>query len=311
MSERKRFEGLYAAVHTPFSRAGRLDSARVAEQYALLRESSVQGIFLCGTTGEGYSLTLAERRTMLDTWVGVTEGAVDIIAHVGHDSIRDAERLARHAAGAGATAIASMAPTCYRPRTMEELVEFLAPIAAAAPELPFLYYDAPDCTGVRFPSDQLLQWGKMRIPNLAGVKFSSADMQTFQRCLALGERFDVLLGNEDLLLPALVCGARGAVGVTCNFAAPVYQRIIAAFERGDLETARIEQAKASALATVLRDYGVVRASKAMMGLVGVDCGDVRTPLAAVDNRELGEIFERVRSMDLFARPLATPAELGR
>lgn len=311
MSERTRLSGLIAAVHTPFNRAGRLYSARVADQYALLREAGVEGVFLCGTAGEGHSLTVAERRTMLDTWVGVTEGALPIIAHVGHDSTRDAERLARHAAGAGAAAIAAMAPAYHRPATLEQLIEFLAPTAAAAPDLPFLYYDAPDFNGVRFPTDQVLEWGRLRIPNLSGVKFTSGDLPAFQRCMALEGDLDVLLGYEDLLLPALACGARGAIGVSFNFAAPVYRRIVDSFEAGNLEEARRLQAITAGLMATLRDFGTVRASKALMTMVGVDCGDVRIPLRAVESREFRELFDRVRAMELFARPLGTPAELGR
>lgn len=311
MKNRTRFTGLIAAVHTPFNRGGRLYSARVAEQAALLRESGVEGVFLTGTAGEGHSLTVAERRTVLDTWVGVTEGSMPIIAHVGHDSIREAERLARHAAGAGATAIAAMAPTYHRPDTLEQLIEFLAPTAAAAPGLPFLFYDAPDFNGVRFPTDRVLRWGRMRIPNLMGVKFTSSDMQAFQRCLALDDDLDILLGYEDLLLPALAAGAKGAIGVSFNFAAPLFRKIIDAFEAGDLEEARARQAEAGALMAVLRDFGVVRSSKALMALFGVDCGDVRIPLLPVESREFRELFDRVRGMEIFARPMGTPAELGR
>lgn len=308
--ERPRFRGLFAAAHTPFNRGGRLYSARIAEQHALLVESGVEGVFVCGTAGEGHSLTSAERRAVLDTWVGVTDGTMPIIAHVGHSSIREAERLARHAAGAGATAIAAMSPAYYRPETLEDLVEFLAPIAAAAPELPFLYYDAPDFNGVCLPTDQVLQWGRLRIPNLAGVKFTSSDLLTFQRCLDLGDDFDVLLGYEELLLPALAAGCRGAIGVSFNFAAPVYHRVMEAFHRGDLARARDEQRKAADLGALLREHGVVRASKAIMSLLGVECGDVRTPLRAMERREFQDLFDRVRVMDLFARPLGTPAELG-
>lgn len=307
--DRPRFRGLFAAVHTPFNRGGRLYSARVADQFALLAESGVEGVFLCGTAGEGSSLTTAERRTNLETWVGVTEGAMPLIAHVGHNSVLEAERLARHAAGAGATAIAAMAPSYHRPETLEDLIQFLAPIAAAAPDLPFLYYDAPELNGVSFATDQVLKWGKMRIPNLTGVKFTSSDLLTFQRCLDL-EDFDVLLGYEELLLPALAAGCRGTIGVTVNFAAPVYRRVVEAFQRGDMERARAEQRKAAALATVLREHGVVRASKAIMSMLGVECGDVRSPLRVVESREFRELFDRIRAMDVFSRPLATPAELG-
>ncbi len=305
------FEGLFAAVHTPIGTARRLDSAVVMRQYELMRESGVDGVFLCGTAGEGPSLTIAERRALLDTWVGVTEGAFPLIAHVGHNCMRDAVKLARHAARAGATAVASMGPTYYRPPSLEDLIEFLAPVAAATDGLPFFYYEPPYANGPRFATDQLLEWGKLRIPNLRGVKYASRDMATLQRCVRLGPEVDVLLGHEELLLPALACGVRGAVGVSFNFAAPVYRRIIEAFEAGDMEGARAEEDKALELIRVLREYGTLRASKAVMSLLGVDCGPVRLPFRPLTDPEFRDLHERVRAMDLFARCLSTPAEVGR
>jgi len=179
------FTGLLAAAHTPFNAAGRLDANTIRKQYELFLESGVDGVFLCGTEGEGHSLSCGERRTVLDAWVGMSEGTFPVIAHIGHASIRDAVRLAEHAAKAGAWAIAAMAPIYYKPQTLEELVEYLAAIAAGAPDLPFYFYDAPDFNGVRFPTEEVLEWGRLRIPTLRGAKFTSTDLRTYARCQRL------------------------------------------------------------------------------------------------------------------------------
>ena len=308
---KKDFEGLLAAAHTPFNAAGRLDANTIRKQYELFQESGVDGVFLCGTAGEGHSLSCGERRTVLDAWVGVSEGAFPVIAHVGHASIRDAVRLAEHAAKAGAWAIAAMAPIYYKPQSLEELVEYLAAIAAGAPDLPFYFYDAPDFNGVRFPTEEVLEWGRLRIPTLRGAKFTSTDLRTYARCQRLDPPFNMLIGYEETWMPAITLGARAAIGVTFNFAAPVYKRIYEAMEIGDLASAQEEHAKALELNVVLERYGVVRASKAIMALMGVDCGEVRLPLRPFHEREMNELYEFVREMDVFARPLGTPAELGR
>jgi len=307
----ERFTGLLAAAHTPFTAAGRLNANMVGEQYKLFLESGVDGVFLCGTAGEGHSLSCGERRTVLEAWVGTSEGKYPVIAHVGHASIRDAVRLAQHAAKAGAWAIAAMAPIYYKPQTLEELVEYLAAIAAGAPDLPFYFYDAPDFNGVRFPTEQVLEWGRLRIPTLQGAKFTSTDLRTFARCQRLDPPFNMLIGYEETWMPAITLGARGAIGVTLNFAAPVYRRVYEAMEIGDLATAQAEHAKALDLTEALDRFGMVRASKAIMALMGVDCGDVRLPLRPFHDGEMNELYELVRDMDVFARSLGTPAELGR
>ncbi|NKB88568.1 MAG: hypothetical protein GKS06_10140 [Acidobacteria bacterium] len=298
--------GLLAAAHTPFNRGGRLDANIIHQQYELFVETGVDGVFLCGTTGEGHSLSCAERRTVLDAWVGVSDGKFPVVAHIGHASIRDAVRLAEHAAKAGAWAIAAMAPIYYKPQTLEELIEYLAAIAAAAPDLPFYFYDAPDFNGVRFPTEQVLEWGRLRIPNLQGAKFTSTDLRTYARCRRLEPPFNVLVGYEETWMPALTLGAPGVIGASVNFAAPVYRRIREAMDVGDLAKAQEEHAKALELHIVLERFGVVRATKAIMGMLDVDCGDVRLPLRPFHERELNELYELLVPLDVFARSLSAP-----
>src|SRR5207253_6272092 len=100
-----------------------------------------------------------------------------------------------------------------------------------------------------------------------------------------------VFGYDELLLAGLTLGVRGAVGSTYNFAAPLYQRLIAAFERGDLTTARSAQLESVRMIRVLQEFGFSRASKAMMGLLGVDCGPVRLPLKPMADAEVRERSE--------------------
>jgi len=95
----------------------------------------------------------------------------------------------------------------------------------------------------------------------------------------------------------------GAVGSTYNFAAPLYLRIMDAFTRGDLETARQAQLQSVRMIRVLQEFGFSRASKAMMGLMGVDCGPVRSPLRAMTAEEVRELCRRLQGMDGLSRPL--------
>lgn len=97
------------------------------------------------------------------------------------------------------------------------------------------------------------------------------------------ERFNLLFGCDEMLLAALALGLKGAVGSTYNYAAPLYHRLLAAFEKGDLAGARALQLKSVEMVGVLQRYGVLAAGKAVMSFRGVQCGPVRPPL-----RQLGE-----------------------
>ncbi len=113
-----------------------------------------------------------------------------------------------------------------------------------------------------------------------GLKYSNDDILELQQCVRLEHgAFDVLFGSDECLLAGLCLGVRGAVGCTYNFATPVYQRLIQAFENHDLQTARTEQGKSIDLIKTLGDFGFLAASKTVMAMLGVDCGPVRLPLA--------------------------------
>src|SRR5262249_39706172 len=139
-------------------------------------------------------------------------------------------------------AIAALSPSYFKPRSVEALVACCAEVASAAPALPFYYYDIPTMTGVSLPMPDFLAAGAERIPTLAGLKFTNSDRRAYRRCLhAGGGRFDLPWGYDEMLLAALAVGAKGAVGSTYNYAAPLYRRVMAAFAAGDLATARREQ----------------------------------------------------------------------
>lgn len=304
MSDRFRLTGLIAAPFTPFHVDGSLNPDAIDPMTKLLIESGVTGVFVCGSTGEGHSLSVAERTMSAERWMKAVHGRMPVLLHVGHNSLSEARTLAAHAASIGASAIAVVAPSYYKPKSVDDLIDFMAPVAAAAPALPLYYYNIPSMTGVSLPVPQILEKGKKRIPTLNGVKFSHSDLQELQECLALdGGAFDVVFGFDEMLLAGLALGCRGAVGCTYNFAAPLYNRMIAAFDKGDLITARREQLKSVELIRALYDFGLLPASKALMGMLGIDCGPVRAPLKAFTKVQTRALYERLKPMDIFARPL--------
>lgn len=294
--------GLVAAPHTPMHADGSLHPAMIAKQAQLLQESGVRGAFICGTTGESLSLSVSERMRVTEGWIEAAAGLMPIVVHVGSNCIVDAKALATHAAKFGAEAIAVMAPSFFKP-TLNDLIAYCAAIGEAAPNTPFYFYDIPTMTSVPISAARFLEQGAKSIPTLHGIKFTNNDLMTLQECLAL-QAFDIVFGYDELLLAGLTFGVRGAVGSTYNFAAPLYLRIMDAFTRGDLETARQAQLQSVRMIRVLQEFGFSRASKAMMCLMGVDCGPVRSPLCAMTDEEVRELCRRLQGIDGLSRPLA-------
>jgi N-acetylneuraminate lyase len=134
-------------------------------------------------------------------------------------------------------------------------------------------------TGVNLPMTDFLRLGANRIPNLAGIKFTDENLMSYTQCLNFeAGRFNILFGRDEILLAALALGATGAVGSTYNYMAPIYHKVIAAFAAGDMSEARRWQLLAIQIIAVMARHGGLPAGKAMMQLIGLDCGPVRPPL---------------------------------
>ena len=296
--------GLIAAAYTPFHPSGELRLEVVAQQLEVFLESGVAGVFVAGTTGECHSLTVCERQELAARWALLAKGKIPVLVHVGHNSLPDARALAAHAQEIGADGIAAMAPFFFKPDNVDDLVQFLAQIAAAAPKLPFYFYDIPSMTGVRLPTARILEEGIKQIPTLAGLKFTSQDLMTFLECLSVtGGRLDCLYGHDEMLLSALALGARGAVGSSYNFAGPVYNRLIRAFHVGDLALARAEQLSAVRLIRAMIAHGGLAAGKTLNRMIGIDCGPPRAPLRDLTSDQRRALYEQVRDLPVFAREL--------
>jgi N-acetylneuraminate lyase len=302
-----RLTGLVAAPYTPFYPNGSLNVEVIGPMAEFMIDAGVNGVFICGSTGEGHSLLVDERQAVAEAWVNAAQGRIPVIVHVGHNSLFDAITLARHAEAIGADAISSLAPSYYKPRTMRDLLAFLAALAASAPALPFYYYHIPSMTGVTLPVAELLKLGSLKIPTLNGLKFSHNDFMELQECLALnGGEFDVVYGVDEMMLAGLAFGVNGFVGSTYNFASPLYNRVIESFQKGDFATARREQRKSVELVRTLYEFGLMRAGKAVMSLLGVDCGPVRSPLDPIPAEEVRELALRLRHLDIFAAQIRLP-----
>ncbi len=287
-------DGLLAAVHTPLHANGDLNAAAIPRQAALLREQGVLGAFVCGTTGEGPSLSGAERMAVAEAWrIALPHGR--LIVNVGHNSLAESSALARHAAALDVEAIAMHPPCYFRPQSLEALVDCVASVAEQAPHVPLYYYHIPSFTGVRLPMDRLLARALERVPTLCGLKFSDPDLAQLAACLETGS-FDILYGVDEMLLGALATGATGAIGATYNFAAGHHLRLMKAFRSGDMLGAQRLSRLSVRLLDILHAHGIIAAGKTAMQLFGLDLGPVRAPLQQV--KEPGPLLLELQELSI-------------
>ncbi|MEE2714638.1 MAG: dihydrodipicolinate synthase family protein [Verrucomicrobiota bacterium] len=293
--------GLIAAPHTPFNPDFTLNLEGVPRQARHLAASGVKGVFVAGTTGECHSLSFDERAELFAAWGEASRAhGMEFIAHTGHNSLSDARALAKAAREAGADAIGAMAPTFFKPNGVEGLIDWFERITEPAAALPFYFYDIPSMTGVSIDTRELVQSVGKRIPSFAGVKYTNPDRNQLSAILALDDHSpDMLWGCDEELLDGLQMGCRGAVGSSYNFAAGIYHRVIEAYELGDLDEAKHWQSRSLALIDILKASGYMSSAKAVMEMVGVDCGPPRPPLPQITNEERSALRVQLESLGFF------------
>lgn len=296
-----RTTGIIAATFSTFDHEGKVDIQLIHRIVDKLVTDGVVGVFVCGTNGEGLSLSIEERKQIAEAYVKSANKRLKVFVHVGHSSVDEAKKLAAHAGEIGADAISAVSAFYFKPASVEVLVDCMAEIAEAAPKLPFYYYHMPAITGVNIDVLTFLELGAQRIPTLAGVKYTANTLHDYQRCLHYaGDRFDILFGYDELLLPALSIGARGAVGSTYSFAAPMYKKVMDLFHEGKINEAEQWQYRCVQMIGALSKYSPIPTQKAILKLLGIDLGGCRLPLKGLKEHEVQEIGNYLEDVDFFS-----------
>lgn len=300
MNNTLRLNGLIAATCTPLDEKGEVKISAIAPMVDYLLGRGVSGLYVCGSTGEGMSLSSDERIEVTKEFVETAAGRAPVIVQVGHNSLAEARRLAFAAQSAGASAISATCPSYFKIAGVQSLVDCMQEIASAAPALPFYYYHIPALTGSTIGMPQFLEVARQQIGNLTGLKYTDTKLHEFQECLDLDrKRFDVVWGCDEMLLGALATGTQAAIGSTYNIMAPIYLRLIDAVERADFETARHLQACSVSVIRVLNEYPFHSAMKAVLGMLGLGVGGCRLPLGNLPEAELATLRSKLEEIGFF------------
>ncbi len=294
-----KLKGLVAATYTPMRVDGSVNPNLFEPMFDFMINTGASAFYVCGSTGEGPSLTAEERKLVANLSVRAASRRAPVIVQVGSNSLSEARALAAHAAEIGADAISAVPPFYFKPATPQALVASIATIASAAPDLPFYYYHIPRLTGITADMPAFLALATDHIPNLAGIKFSDPDLSQFRLCQEFeNARFDILFGCDEMMLGALAMGAKAAVGSSYGFAAPLWNRIIAAFDKGDSSTALAHQSTATRLVRFLdSEPGPYHATvkQVLWPELGFELGTLRQPHAILSPQQISSARQALQS----------------
>ncbi len=300
----EKIKGLINAPFTPFYENGEVNYEPIETYAGFLKKNGLVGVFINGSSGEGFMLTDEERVMLAKEWIRVSPADFKVIVHVGSTCIKSSKKLAAHAQKSGAWGIGAMATPFPKINRIEELVEYCEEIAGAAPELPFYYYHIPAFTNAYLPMKVLLEAVDGRIPNFAGIKYTYESLYEYNQCrLYKDGKYDMLHGQDETILPCLAMGgAQGGIGGTTNYNGRELTGILTAWAAGDLETAREKQNFSQEVINVICRYrGNIVGGKRIMKLIGLELGKNRIPFHNMTDVEEASMKSELEAIRFFER----------
>ncbi len=291
-------KGIYPALFTPYDESGSLSEKMLRRIIAAQVAAGVDGIYLCGGTGEGLLLTAAERKRAAEIAVQEANGRVKVVVHVGSIATGDCVELARHAEQVGVDAISSVPPFYYGV-SVDGIRQHYAQIAAAC-KLPLILYNIPTAVSVTVTPDMMARF--LDVPTVRGIKFSSYHLFHMWQILQLDSgRLSVFSGNDEVMLGALAMGAHGAIGLTVNLMPGLYRDLYRNVTSGDLAAGRCLQDYANQVIAILLRYPVIPAAKEAMRFKGYDCGACRPPLEQLTADQSARLAAELREVGFWDR----------
>jgi 4-hydroxy-tetrahydrodipicolinate synthase len=277
-------QGVWCAVLTPFDAAGRPDSARLARHVRRILAAGVDGIALFGTTGEGQSLSLEERRAGLDALLAAGIAPSRILAATGCASLPETIELARHAVQSNCAGALVLPPFFFKAVTDEGVFASYARVIDGVGDarLQLYLYHIPQVSGVAI-SLSVIERLAIGYPGvLAGVKDSECNLDHTRRLLSRFGDLAIFVGFEPHLPAALAAGGAGTICGIANLFPRLLRRL---FDHALTADYHDDLKRVETFIAALERYPLFAAFKALQAELADDDGwaALRPPLVALDS----------------------------
>ena len=281
-------QGILPAVVTPLDKDGRFAPHAFERLLERLYAAGIDGLYVCGQTGEGLMLPAGVRKQVAEAAVRLSPKDKTVILHIGAGTTAEAVELARHGASIGAHAVSSLPPAGNY--VFDEIRGYYTTLAAAC-GLPLLVYYFPAVSSAVRTMDQILEL--CAIPNVAGLKFTDTDL--FKLWALRRSGAVVFNGCDEILAAGLLMGASGGIGSIYNLAPEWFVEVYRLARAGRWEEARAVQARIGELIDVILAFPVNTAVKAVLAWTGIDCGLCVAPRATLSAVQEAELLRRLSS----------------
>ena len=276
------FEGVATALITPFGPDGSVNYAKLEELINKQIEDGVDGLVICGTTGESATLTEKEHMDVIRESVKFVNGRVPVIAGTGSNCTQTAIEMSKEAEEYGADGLLLVSPY-YNKATAEGMYEHFADTANAV-NIPVILYNIPGRTGVNIDPETIYRLAK-DVKNIVAVKEASGNISNIAKIAALtaGLDFDIYSGNDDQVVALCAMGGKGVISVVSHVIPKEMHDLVMSFINGDAKKSlEIQNKYLSLINTLFIDVNPIPVKEAM-NLLGYEVGGYRKPLTPMSD----------------------------
>lgn len=294
MRQQSIFQGAATALITPTTDAG-IDFAAFRKLINWQIEEGINALVICGTTGEGSTLSDAEHRDALSCAVETAAGRVPIIAGTGSNDTAYAVELTKFACSIGCDAMLCVTPY-YNKATQKGLIAMYNTIADASTK-PLILYNVPSRTGVNIEPATYVELAKH--PMIAGIKEANGNISKIVEAASLvGDQLDIYSGNDDEIVPIMSCGGKGVISVLSNVAPRATVELCSRCLKGDFAGAMELQSKYLPLIRSLFSEVNPIPVKAAMAAMGFCEDHLRLPLTPMEEGHRAVLLQRMRDVGI-------------
>ncbi len=273
------FKGAYTALVTPF-KDGKINYNKMAELIEFQINEGIDGLVVCGTTGESATLSDKEKRRLIKFTVETVNGRVPVIAGTGSNNTIHTIKLSKFAEKVGVDGLLLVTPY-YNKSSQKGLIAHFKTIAESV-TTPCILYNVPSRTGVNLLPDTVAKLAE--IENIVGIKEASGNFsQLLELMSKVPKDFIVLSGNDDSIIPLLSIGGKGVISVLSNIYPKDTHNMCQAFFLGETNYAKELQLKYADLIKALFIEPNPMPVKDAMNILDMDVGNTRLPLVEVSS----------------------------
>ena len=288
------FEGAATALITPFKN-GQVDYEGLRKLVDWQIREGIDALVICGTTGEGSTLSDQEHKEVLRVALEAAAGRVPMIAGTGSNDTAYAVQMTEHACAMGYDAVLVVTPY-YNKATQNGLVAHYTTIAQASSK-PVVIYNVPGRTGVNILPATYEKMSK--VPNLCAIKEANGNISSVVETATLcGDAMDIYSGNDDQIVPIMACGGKGVISVLSNLLPKETSQLCHKMLEGDVAGAMEMQKKYLALTNALFCEVNPIPAKAAMAALGFCENSLRLPLTPMEQAHEQHLLECMRQVGL-------------